>query len=200
MGKNDAKSTRAARAGSLIAGARKRFPNGGQTLTFGGGAVTVTVDAVVKELQTLIDNRAATTAAQAAARDKVKAEREQAPALVAFMKAFEDFVRFAFGADTAALADFGLPPRKERTPKKAVDKAVAAAKAKATRVARGTKGPVARQDTVGTVNATAIEEAINSPTESPIAKAGPAAPPAAAAPAAAPAASASAAAAPKAGA
>jgi len=167
MGKNDAKSTRAARAGSLIAGARKRFPNGGQTLTFGGGAVTVTVDAVVKELQTLIDNRAATTAAQAAARDKVKAEREQAPALVAFMKAFEDFVRFAFGADTAALADFGLPPRKERTPKKAVDKAVAAAKAEATREARGTKGPKARKAVRGNVTATLVVTPAPAPAAAP---------------------------------
>ena len=45
--------------------------------------------------------------------------------------------------------------------------AVAVAKAKATRVARGTKGPVARLAVVGTVDADAIKSAINTPTTSP---------------------------------
>jgi hypothetical protein len=157
MGNNTiGKGTRATRAGQLVAGTRKRFPNGGQNLTFGGGATTVTVDAAVAELQKLIDLRAATTAARATARDTVKAESGQMPTLVAFMNAFEELVRFTFGADTKALADFGLTPRKGAVPKTAAEKAVAAAKAKATRAARGTKGPKARKAVRGNVTATLV--------------------------------------------
>jgi len=87
MGKNSGLGTRATRAGQLIAGLRKNFPNGAQSLTFGGGSTTVTVDTAVAQLQKLIDNRSATTAARAAARDKVQNEQAQMPALVAFMDA-----------------------------------------------------------------------------------------------------------------
>jgi hypothetical protein len=167
MGKNNGKGTRAARAGQLIAGARKHFPNGSQVLTFGGGATTVTVDAAVKELQTLIDNRTATTAARATARDKVQAERAQAPALVAFMNAFEELVRLLFGADTNALADFGLTPPKGRTPRTAEQKAVAAAKAEATRKARGTTGAKARKAVHGNVTAELVVTPVPPPAAAP---------------------------------
>jgi hypothetical protein len=167
MAKNNAKGTRATRAGQLIAGTRKHFPNGGDKLTFGGGATTVTVDAAIKELQTLIDLREATTAAQATAKGKVAAERAQTPALVAFMNAFEQFVRFTLGADTNALADFGLTPRKGQAPKTAVTKAVAAAKGKATREARGTKGPKAKKAIHGNVTATLVVTPGAPPAEGP---------------------------------
>jgi hypothetical protein len=102
------------------------------------------------------DLRAATTAARATARDAVSAELAQAPALVAFMNAFEALVRVVFASDTAALADFGLAPRKVPAPKMAAEKAVAAAKRKATRAARGTKGLKARQAIHGNVTATLV--------------------------------------------
>jgi hypothetical protein len=147
------KGARATRAGQLIAGARKHFPNGGQVLTFGGGAANVTVDAAVAELQKLVDNRTAAAEARATATDKVEAERAATPVLVAFMNAFEDLVRVQFGADTKALGDFGLAPRKTRAPLTAEQKAVAAAKGKATREARGTKGPKAKKAVKGNVKA-----------------------------------------------
>ena len=147
------KGTRAARAGQLVAGARKHFANGTQVLTFTGGFANVTVDAAVAELQQLIDNRAATTAARATVRDKVQAERGAMPALVAFMNAFEALIRVMFGADTTALADFGLTPRKQPTPRTATEKAVANATRQATRAARGTKGPRARKAVHGNVTA-----------------------------------------------
>jgi hypothetical protein len=156
MEKNNSKGSRAIRAGQLAAGARRRFPNGSQSLTFGGGAVTVTVDALVAKLTRLGDLRAATTAARAAARDKVLAEKTETPDLVAFMNAFEAFVRLMFGADTPALADFGLTPFKARATRTSEDLAVAAAKRKATRAARGTKGPKARRAIRGNVTATLV--------------------------------------------
>jgi len=143
----------------------------------------------------------ATDAARKTASQAVLDEKAKRTRAALILGSLREYLLGTYGKQAVAiLGDFGITAPKAKAKKTVASKAVAVAKAKATRVARGTKGPVARQDTVGTVNATAIEEAINSPTESPIAKAGPAAPPAAAAPAAAPAASASAAAAPKAGA
>jgi len=178
MGKNTGRGSRAVRAGQLAAGARKRFPNGSQSLTFGGGAITVTVDAVVAQLAKLIDLRAATTAARATARDKVQAEKAATPDLVAFMNAFEAFVRLSFGADTNALADFGLAPPKARATKTTEQLAVAAAKRSATRAARGTKGPKARSAIHGNVTATLVVTPVAPP-----APAAPTATPAAPAPA-----------------
>jgi hypothetical protein len=147
------KGTRATRAGQLAAGARKHFTNGGQVLTFAGGLANVTVDGAVAQLQKLIDNRDAVTQARATVRDRVAAERDAAPSLIAFMNAFEALVRVMFGTDTTALAEFGLTPRKRPTPKTATEKAVAVAKRLATREARGTKGPKAKREVHGNVTA-----------------------------------------------
>ena len=153
MTTNQGKGTRATRAGQLIAGARKRFTNGSQQLPLGGATGSVTVDSVVAGLQQLIDNRATTTAAQATARNKVQAERAAAPSLVALMNAFEGYIRFMYSADSTVLADFGIPPRKQRAPQTAAQKAVAAAKRKATREARGTTSAKAKQAIKGNITA-----------------------------------------------
>jgi hypothetical protein len=145
------KNSRATRAGKLIAGARKRLPNGGQQITVGGASTTV--DAAVNELQSFIDNRTAVVAAQATAKSKLSAERAALPALNAFVNAFTAFVRFMFGAQADALADFGMAPPKARTPQTAEEKAVAAAKRKATRAARGTTGPKAKSEIHGNITA-----------------------------------------------
>ena len=139
------KGNRAARAGGLVTGARKRFTNGTQVLAFAGSLANVTVDAAVAELTTLIDNRTASTAARATARDKVANETAALPALVAFMNAFEGLIRIMFATDSTTLADFGLAPRKQPVPRTAAEKATAAAKAKATRELRRTLGPKARK-------------------------------------------------------
>jgi hypothetical protein len=170
------KGTRATRAGQLIAGARKHFANGTQVLTFAGGFANVTVDEAVAELQKLIDLRAAAATARATVRDKVQTEREAMPALVAFLNAFEALIRLMFGADTVSLADFGLAPRKRPMPKTAEEKAVAAAKRKATRSARGTKGPKAKKAVHGNVTA----ELVVTPPAAPTAEAPKASAPAAA--------------------
>ncbi|HEY6462017.1 MAG TPA: hypothetical protein VIY73_17745 [Polyangiaceae bacterium] len=175
------KGTRATRAGQLIAGARKRLTNGSQVLTFAGALANVTVDAAVAELQELVDNRAATTAARATARDKVETEAAAMPGLVAFMNAFETLIRVMFSNDTAALADFGLQQRKQPAPQTAEQKAVAAAKRAATREARGTKGPKAKQAVKGNVTAQVVVTPMTA-----MPAAAPAAPPPAPAPAATP--------------
>jgi hypothetical protein len=145
------KNSKATRVGQLIAGAKKRFTNGNEQITVGGASTTVT--AALNELQAFIDNRAAVVAAQATAKAKVAAEEAALTTLDPFINAFTATVRFLFGTQPDALADFGLAPHKARTPQTAEQKAVAAAKREATRVARGTKGPKAKSEIHGNITA-----------------------------------------------
>jgi hypothetical protein len=131
------KTTRAARAGQLMAGMKKRFPNGGQKLTLKGGAIIITVDDAVAGLQAIIDNRSAVTAARAAAKVTVDTENAKMPPLLALFNAIVAFIVANFGADATALAEFGLEPRKARKPMPAEVKAAAVVKREATRKAKG---------------------------------------------------------------
>jgi len=148
-----AKKSVAARAADVAAGMKKRFPNGSQKITFGGGSFEVTVDDVVTNLEEIVTNRAAVTTAKAAAKAKVAQENAKMPALLGLLRALVAFIRVNFGADAAALADFGLEPPKARTPMTAEQKAVAAVKREATRQARGTVGPRAKKGVKGNVQA-----------------------------------------------
>ena len=150
------KGNRADRAGKLVAGARKHFASGTQVLAFAGSLANVTVDAACAELNTLIDNRTASTAARATAKDKVANEAAALPALTAFMNAFEGLIRIMFASDSTSLADFGLQPRKQPVPRTAAEKATAAAKAKATRKLRGTLGPKAKKAVKANVTTTLV--------------------------------------------
>jgi hypothetical protein len=174
---NPGKNSRATRVGQLIAGAQKRFTNGKQQITVGGASTTVT--AALNELQSFIDNRAAVVAAQATAKAKVAAEDAALPALDAFVNAFTATVRFLFGTQPEALADFGLAPHKARTPQTAEQKAVAAAKREATRVARGTKGPKAKSEIHGNITAQLVVTPAGTANGTPAPEAPAAAPPSA---------------------
>jgi len=129
------KTTRAARAGQLIAGMKKRFTNGSQKLTLKGGAITITVDDAITGMQALVDNRSAVVAARAAARVTVDTENAKMPPLIALFEALVAFIRANFDADATALADFGLEPRPARKPATAEVKAEAVKKREATRKA-----------------------------------------------------------------
>ncbi len=142
---------RATRVAQLIAGTKKHFPNGNQTITLEGASATI--DDATKEMQAFVDHRTAVVTAQATARTTVLAERAAMPALIAFIDAFEAFVRLTFGPASAVLTDFGLAPRKAPAPQTAEQKAVAAARRKATREARGTKGPKQKKGIHGNVTA-----------------------------------------------
>jgi len=171
------KKTVATRATEVAAGMKKRFPNGSQKITFGGGSFDVTVDQAVTNLQEIVTNRSAVTAARAAAKATVAEENAKMPALIAFMSALVAFIRLNFGADATALADFGLEPPRARTPMTAEEKAVAAARREATRKARGTAGPRAKKAVKGNVNATLVVTPA-SPPAAPAPGAEPATPPA----------------------
>jgi hypothetical protein len=145
------KGKRAVLAGRLIAGTKKRFPNGSQTLTFGG--VDHTADEVTTFLQGIVDDRAAVEAAQATANAKVAAEDAKEAARISFLNELASFLRITFGTVTGALVDFGLAPPKARVPMTAEAKAIAAAKRDATRKARGITTKKARKAITGQVTA-----------------------------------------------
>src|ERR1700722_7383559 len=81
------KNAKAAAVTKLITGAKKLFTNGAQLVPLDGKSMTV--DNATAELQTFVDNRAATVDAQATAKTRVAAENAQAPALLALIGAFE---------------------------------------------------------------------------------------------------------------
>ncbi len=145
---------RAAAVSQIIAGVAKHFPDVTQKITILGASLTIG-DATTK-MQTFVANRAATVAAQATAKDKLAVEKAQRSDLEAFISAFESFVRASFGAQAGVLGDFGMAPPKAHAPQTAEQKAVAAAKRKATREARGTTSPKQKKSVKGNVTATLV--------------------------------------------
>jgi hypothetical protein len=146
------KNTQVSRTKKLVVGTNKHFPNGNDKLEFGGESSTVT--ATVAKLQTFVDLRDAVDAAKAAAKAKIQAEHAQSPVLLALVDAYVAFLRARFGDAPDILADFGLSPRKAKTPMTAEEKAVAVAKRAATRKARHTMGSQQKKGVKGKVNAT----------------------------------------------
>lgn len=142
------KSLSVALALGIIAGLKKHYVNGSQVLTFPGGLATSTVDATVGKLQAIVDNRAAVVAARSALADKLKAEDAARVDLDAFLVEVEGFVRYQFGGDPNALADFAVKPRAKPKPLTAEQKAARAAKAKATRQLRDAAKKAAAKATV----------------------------------------------------
>jgi hypothetical protein len=95
-------------------------------------------------------------AARATLKAKVDIERAAQPARNALIKAFVKFLHFTFEHSPEALADFGLTPPKAPRTLTAEEKAVATARREATRAARGTKGPRARQKVKGNVDVNVV--------------------------------------------
>ncbi|HEY8041727.1 MAG TPA: hypothetical protein VIF15_18105 [Polyangiaceae bacterium] len=180
MTTNRGKEAKAALARQMIAGAKKRFPNGSDKLALGG--VTRTVDEVTTLIRSFVDNRVAVETAQAAAAAKVATENAQAPALLALIGELEAFVRVSFGNQADALGDFGLAPPKARAPLTAEQKAVATAKRNATRAARGITSKKVKKGVKGNVTAKLVVTPGTAPAPSaPVAPAEPPAPAASAA-------------------
>ncbi len=145
------KTDKATRVGQLIAGTKKNFPNMSQQITLEGSSTTI--GAVLTQLQAFLTQRAVVVTAQATARNEVAAEQTAMPALNALVTAFTAFIKFQLGPTSTALTDFGIAAPKAKTPLTAEQKAVAAAKRKATREARGTTGPKAKKAVHGNITA-----------------------------------------------
>jgi hypothetical protein len=142
----------------LIAGALKHYPNGSTVLSVGN--VSYTVTSLIQVLQDFVDQRNAVLTARATVKAKLDAERARAPDQLAVIRAFEKVVRGTFGNSADVLADFGLPPARARTPQTAEQKAVSAAKSKATRAARHTMGKVQKKDVKGAIKASLVVTAL----------------------------------------
>jgi hypothetical protein len=131
------KSGTATLAGKLAAGTAKHLGAGTQVLMLGS---TFTPADITSKLTQIVTLRAAADAAKASSAGKVAAEKQQLPALRAFMSAYTAYVHTAFNSVPDVLADFGLTPKKAPAALSAEAQAAAVAKRNATRDARGTKG------------------------------------------------------------
>jgi hypothetical protein len=148
MNESTNKGTTAATAKQLIAGVQKHFSTA-SSLAFGSG--TYTPAQITASLQTLVDLRSAVDDAKTTAKARIAEESAQAPPLRRQMSALSAFVRATFSESPDVLADFGLKPRKARTPMTIEQKAGAAAKRAATRAARHTMGKRQKAEVKGTV-------------------------------------------------
>jgi hypothetical protein len=119
---------------ALIAGTQKHFPNG--SLTFGNA--TYSAASLVQLLESLVAVMTALSVAQLTAKDALAAKQGVEAKVGPIVSAYERFIRATFTGATQTLADFGLEPPKARKPQTSEQKAAAAAKAMATREARGT--------------------------------------------------------------
>jgi hypothetical protein len=137
----------------LLAGVQKHFTNA-STLTVGSASYTPAQ--IESSLQTVIDLRAAVDAAKVAAKAKLVAEAAQAAPLRIFINALAAYVKASFSQSPDVLADFGLKPRKATTPLTNDQKALAAAKRKATRAARHTMGKVQKKVVTGDVTGVVV--------------------------------------------
>jgi len=130
------KATALARVQALIAGTQKHLPSATMTL----GNASVSSASLIKLLQSLVDAMKAVDVAQASAKDTLQALASTHLTVDPTIRAFEQFVRAAFGSVAQTLEDFGLVPPKARRPLTSEQKAARAQKALATRKLRGTKG------------------------------------------------------------
>ncbi len=137
-----------ARAEQLAAGTQKHFATA-TSLKFASADhtpkdITDALDALVTLLQAVID-------ARNVVKVKLAAVKAQAPALRVLMRAYETFVKATFSESPDVLADFGLQPKKSKTPLTTTEMAVANAKREATRKARGITGKKAKEAVTGGV-------------------------------------------------
>jgi hypothetical protein len=148
MAKKQSVHADASLATQLIAGTQKHLASGGQ-LPLASGATTAAQ--LTTQLQAIVQLRSDVDAAKAQTAAKLAAWHAQMPALRIVMDALVAYVRAIYASAPDVLADFGLKPKKARTPLTIAAKAAAAAKRAATRAARHVMGSVQRKAVKGDV-------------------------------------------------
>jgi hypothetical protein len=149
------KASASASLRALIAGTQKHTPNG--SLTFGNA--TYAASSLVQMSQSLLDAMAAHDAAASQARDELLALRDVAAKVGPVLRAYRRFLVVTYGNATQTLADYGLTPPKAKAPLTSEKKALAVAKLRATRIARGTTSKKQKAAIKGTVTAPATTPA-----------------------------------------
>jgi hypothetical protein len=147
-----AKQTRDERvvaANDLVAGVQHYFTASNTSLTVAG--VTLPPAAVIAALQSRVKAADATALAVANLAKAYADEAANEQATRAVVNGVKQLALMMYAHDPEALSLFGLAPRKVPAPPTLEEKEVRVAKAKATRLARGTMGPRAKAKVKGTV-------------------------------------------------
>ncbi len=129
-----ATATALAQVQALIAGTQKHFASANFTLV--GTAYTSAT--LVTTLTSLANALSAVLSAHAGVKAALTALAKVNATVGPVEQAYRRCVLAAFASAPQELADFGVPAPKARTPRTSAQNAAAAAKAKATRAARGT--------------------------------------------------------------
>jgi len=160
--KSRTKAAALAAVQALIAGTQKHFPSGSFTL----GNTPYTTASLVALLQSVADAMTAVTGAQLATKHALSTEQGVKTQAGPVIQVYERFLQATFANTVPILADFGLAPRKEPAPKTSEEKAAAAAKAEATRIARGTTSKKQKLTVKGNVTGITVTP-ITAPTAAP---------------------------------
>jgi hypothetical protein len=164
---NVTKSSLSKRIRDLIAGTQKHTPNGSLTL----GNVTYAAPALVQLLQGLADALDATDAARARWQDALKNATDARAKVGPLVADYQAWVSVTYAGAPSMLADYGVTPRKVRTPLTVEQQAAAVAKREATRAARHTMGKVQKKGVKGTVTAI-VSPSAPTPAVMPVAQSG----------------------------
>ncbi|MGH7435879.1 MAG: hypothetical protein ACRENE_09410 [Polyangiaceae bacterium] len=126
------------------------------------GNTTIKATDVVAVLQGRLATASTVLATRATWQSAVKADRDERAKTKPYVDGVKQALQVVFSGSIDGLGDFGLTARKPRviTPEQ---KAIAAAKAKATREARGTKGSVQKKAVKGNVTATLVVTPVDAP-------------------------------------
>jgi hypothetical protein len=111
---------------------------------------------VVSVVNTVLESAMNVSTTKGAAHDALVADRKVQQQYATFMKALHALIGAAFGNSHTTLSDFAMKPRKKRALLSNEARLAANAKAKATRVARGTKGKRQRAAITGSVTGVTI--------------------------------------------
>jgi hypothetical protein len=147
---------------ALIAGTQKHFPSGSFTL----GNTAYTTASLVTLLQSVADAMTALNAAQLAAKHALTTLQGVLVQAGPVIRVYDHFLQATFANTVPILADFGLAPPKVPAPKTSEEKAAAAAKAEATREARGTASKKQKLTVKGNVTGITVTP-ITAPTAAP---------------------------------
>ena len=153
MSKGSQKNKDADLAKQFVAGIGKHFAT---VPSMTVGSATLTPAEATQRMQTLVNLRTTVNDAKATTKTRLADEQAQSPALIGLLTEFGSYVKASYSKSPDVLADFGLAPKKARTPLTVAQKAAAAAKSKATRAARHTMGKVQKQAVTGDVVSVSI--------------------------------------------
>jgi hypothetical protein len=136
----------------LVAGIQKNAPN----LILTIGSQSYTSPQIVTVLQSLVSSSTTVATAKSAWHDAVLANQKVEKQCAPLVSELRQMIELMFSNSESTLAEFGLTPRRARKPMTTEQRAARAAKAKATREARGTTGKAQKAKLTGNVTGVTI--------------------------------------------